>query len=105
MSAPDPRSPVRREALQLLAKDQLLITGERDKARWNYVFGLSVLQRARFRLITRLIDHLRCEDILEIGYGSGIFLPELHRRSRRLYGVDVHPHARAVQQRLAAAGL
>jgi len=28
--------------------------------------------------------------ILEIGYGSGVFMPELSARCDELYGVDVH---------------
>jgi SAM-dependent methyltransferase len=91
--------------LKLLAKQHLVVTGPHDKARWNYVPGLSLLQRTRFWLIARLIDAARYGDVLEIGYGSGIFLVELQQRSRRLYGVDIHPHVREVRQALAAVGV
>ena len=39
--------------------------------------------------------------MVEIGYGSGIFLPELARRCKELHGVDVHEHGGEVAQILA----
>lgn len=32
------------------------------------------------------------DSVLEIGFGSGVFLPELSMRSKRLFGLDVHEH-------------
>src|SRR5262249_17709695 len=42
---------------------------------------------------------------VEVGYGSGIFLPALAGRCERLYGVDVHPNAEAVSEKLSARGV
>lgn len=92
-------------ALRLLDKKRLVVTGPLDKAKWNYSPVLSYLERTRFRLIVRLLGTNRYDDVLEIGYGSGIFLPELQRRSVRLHGVDIHQHAGAVQQALAEVGV
>ena len=92
-------------ALRLLDKERLVVTGPLDKAGWNYSPLLSLLERTRFRLIVRLIGMNRYDDVLEIGYGSGIFLPELQRRCVRLHGVDIHPHAGAVQLALAEVGV
>ena len=89
------------DALTLLDKEHLVVTGPLDKAKWNYAPVLSWLQRARFRLITRLIGSDRYDDVLEIGYGSGIFLLELQRRSTRLYGTDIHERAGEVEKMLA----
>lgn len=47
----------------------------------------------RFRLIDRLLETGRFERLLEIGYGSGIFMPQLHTYCDELYGID--PHGRA----------
>ena len=38
--------------------------------------------------------------LLEIGYGSGILMPELNRRCDELFGIDPHPHADDVAARL-----
>jgi ubiquinone/menaquinone biosynthesis C-methylase UbiE len=43
--------------------------------------------------------------VLEVGYGSGIFLPELASRSRRLVGVDLHPGRDGVAEMLAKVGV
>lgn len=40
--------------------------------------------------------------LLEIGYGSGVFLPELAKRCDELYGIDPHRAAASVARNLAA---
>jgi SAM-dependent methyltransferase len=91
--------------LKLLGKDQLLVTGPLDKARWNYSPLLALPERVRFRMIARLTGRHRYNSVLEIGYGSGVFLPELQRRADRLYGIDIHPHAKEVERVVAEAGV
>jgi 2-polyprenyl-3-methyl-5-hydroxy-6-metoxy-1,4-benzoquinol methylase len=76
--------------VDLLAQHQLLPTGPVDHANWNYLPVIGVIQRLRFRLIARLMGGRRFESLLEIGYGSGIFMPELARHAQRLAGVDIH---------------
>lgn len=43
--------------------------------------------------------------MLEIGYGSGVFLPELARRAERLCGVDLHDRAAEVSAVLERNGV
>lgn len=43
--------------------------------------------------------------LLEIGYGSGILLPELARRARELHGLDLHGSTAAVDRMLRAHGV
>ena len=59
-----------------------------------------VIQRQRFGLILSLLPNRRFSRLLEIGYGSGIFLPELAQRCDELYGIDIHPHAARVLRNL-----
>ncbi len=47
------------------------------------------LYRARLEVAGRLLGSGH-GDLVEIGYGSGIFLPELARRCERLAGNDIH---------------
>ena len=94
-----------REELKLLDERLLVVTGPRDKARWNFSPQLSWLQKTRFRMVAKLMGANRYENILEIGYGSGIFLPELYCRCEHLFGVDVHPFGNAVARALAIAGV
>jgi len=76
--------------LHLLPEEALVKTGPVDHADWNFRPLLGTVQRARFRLLLRLLGDERFGRLLEIGYGSGVFLPELARRSRELYGIDIH---------------
>lgn len=43
--------------------------------------------------------------LLEIGFGSGVLLPELKIRARRLYGIDIHAHLCAVKKMLYKEGV
>jgi ubiquinone/menaquinone biosynthesis C-methylase UbiE len=76
--------------LHLLPEEVLVKTGPVDHADWNFRPVLGAIQRARFRLLLGLLGSERYDRLLEIGYGSGVFLPELARRCRSLYGVDIH---------------
>lgn len=91
--------------LKLLPPTSLVQTSEVDHADWNYRPLLGAVQRARFRLVLSLLGQARCDTILEIGYGSGVFMPELAARSRRLIGVDPHPRNREVTAALANVGI
>ncbi len=83
---------IRKESkkLQLLAKKSLLKTGDVDHADWNYKPVLGIISRARFNLIKKLLENKQGKRLLEIGYGSGIFFPELAKYGENIYGIDVH---------------
>lgn len=91
--------------MRLLPKDALIRTGPVDHADWNYRPLLGTIQRLRFKLICRLLPPGRMPRLLEIGYGSGVFLPELAEHCDELFGIDVHPHAAVVQAKLADFGV
>lgn len=93
------------ERLRLLPEERLVRTGPVDHASWNYRGVLGWVQRERFRLIRRLLGTTRRERLLEIGYGSGVFLPELSRYAAELCGVDVHELGPEVTAALAAEGV
>jgi ubiquinone/menaquinone biosynthesis C-methylase UbiE len=76
--------------LKLLPQDALLKTGEVDHADWNYRPLLGSISRTRFRLVVSLLGNERVERLLEIGYGSGVLMPELARFADELYGIDIH---------------
>jgi 2-polyprenyl-3-methyl-5-hydroxy-6-metoxy-1,4-benzoquinol methylase len=63
------------------------------------------IYRARLKLAARLLDEHWYDSLLEVGYGSGIFLPELARRCDRLAGIDLHSESERVDQMLAELGL
>jgi SAM-dependent methyltransferase len=63
------------------------------------------LYRARLRDALILLGDGRFEALLEVGYGSGVFLPELARRTNRLVGIDVHAGRNGVAQMAARLDL
>ena len=91
--------------LHLLPKDLLIKTGPVDHADWNYSPTLGYISRQRFHLILKLIGSETFKNLLELGYGSGIFAPELNKRTQHLHGLDVHPHADTVSKILAGENI
>ena len=63
------------------------------------------MSRQRFRLAIELLPAYPLHVVLEIGYGSGIFIPELAARAQRVAGIDVHDRAANVSAALANAGV
>ena len=90
--------------LKLLQQEALIKTGEFDHADWNYRLLLGGISRSRFNLVKDLIGDRQAKRILEIGYGSGVFLPELAEHCQEVYGVDVHDKNFEVAKKLAEFG-
>ena len=91
--------------LRLLPEEALLTTGAVDHGNWNYRPCLGRIQRLRFDLIRSMLQGSHAQRLLEIGYGSGIFLPELARHADQLYGIDPHPFTDNVAQVLEKHGV
>lgn len=91
--------------MQLLPKERLIRTSDVDHADWNYTPLLSYVMRKRFELVRKLLPAARVDRLLEIGFGSGVFMPELASRCRELYGIDVHPNVEEVEMHLSADGV
>jgi ubiquinone/menaquinone biosynthesis C-methylase UbiE len=82
--------------LHLLPEEVLIKTGPIDHAGWNFRPILGSIQRSRFRMMVDLLEEHHFDRLLEVGYGSGVFMPELARRCRSLHGIDVHRHTESV---------
>ena len=91
----------RRGSLQLLPEQALLATSAIDHAAWNYRPILGRIQRIRFDLIRSMLCGSHVNRLLEIGYGSGIFLPELAKYADDLHGIDPHPFAEDITKILS----
>lgn len=92
-------------SVKLLPRDALLKTGAVDQAHWNFRPLLGPVSRLRYSLLSRLLASTKVPRLLEVGYGSGVLLPELADRCEELHGIDIHPHSTEVQTRLAAFGV
>jgi SAM-dependent methyltransferase len=95
----------RRLGLRLLPKRLLVETGPVDHAEWNSRLLLGWISRQRFRLVQSQLPQRRIGRLLEIGYGSGVFLTELAKHSRELFGLDVHEYQNEVARSLAQCGV
>lgn len=91
--------------VQLLPVDKLVRTGPVDFAVWNYKGILGWISRSRFELILKLLPKGRVGRMLEIGYGSGVFMGELSKHCSELHGIDIHPHAETVKANLQGLGI
>lgn len=91
--------------LKLLPKSALVRTSDVDHPDWNYRLLLGTVQRLRFRMVRKLLAGTTFDRLLEIGYGSGVFMPELARHCTDLHGIDPHPHRTAVVAALAEQGI
>lgn len=91
--------------LELLPLEALVKTGEVDHADWNYRPVIGRIQGLRFRLITSLMGERHFPALLEVGYGSGVFMPELRTRCDALFGADLHDKPAQVAQSLQRYGV
>jgi ubiquinone/menaquinone biosynthesis C-methylase UbiE len=92
-------------AISLLPREALLKTGDVDHAAWNYDGLLGFVSRRRFALVRRLLPKGRVHRLLEVGYGSGVFFPELAKHADELYGADIHHRPADVTAVLAKTGI
>jgi len=86
--------------LNLLPEKYLIKTGEVDHGDWNFKPFLGIIMKARFRLIVRMLAKKSKGHLLEIGYGSGVFLPELAKHAHKIYGIDIHDKPNEVGEKL-----
>jgi ubiquinone/menaquinone biosynthesis C-methylase UbiE len=79
--------------MKILIPDKSLLnrTNEVDYYDWNYKFPIKYIQLYRFKTIAKLLDKQIYPNLLEVGTGSGIFLPELAMHCNKLYATDIHP--------------
>ena len=81
-------------------RENIYKTSDDDPCDYYYKPITGAVYRQRLKAAARLLGGGKFSRLLEIGYGSGIFLPELYRHCSELYGVDVHSKADLVQKTL-----
>ncbi len=91
--------------VDLLPKDMLIKTGPVDHAEWCYDGLVGSIMRMRFVLVTRLIREMSIGRLLEVGYGSGVFAPELAKYCREYHGLDIHDRNHEVTRALRNVGV
>jgi ubiquinone/menaquinone biosynthesis C-methylase UbiE len=90
--------------VRLLPRGLLVKTGPVDFAEWNSRPLVGWIMRQRFRMALSLLPS-SVGRLLEVGYGSGVFMPELARRAQELSGIDIHDHQEEVARALASINI
>jgi ubiquinone/menaquinone biosynthesis C-methylase UbiE len=91
--------------MKLIPREALVKTSDVDYAVWNYDGPVSFITRARYRMVLSLLPMEPVDALLEVGYGSGVFMPELAHHTRRLAGADVHAYRADVERVLDSIGI
>jgi len=91
--------------VDLLPEQALIRTSELDQGAWNYHGVLGWVSRRRIVMVDDLLRGRPGGRLLEVGYGSGLFMPALARHATELHGIDVHDKPAEVAAVLAEHGL
>jgi len=91
--------------LNLLNKKILFRTSDDDPLDYYYTWYTKYFYLKRLKMAKKMLEGENYDCLLEIGYGSGIFLPELSLRCRRLEGIDIHSHHSVIMNNLRRVGI
>lgn len=75
-------------------------TSSSDPVWFHYYPLVGIVYRQRLRNTFNLMAPYRFKRLLEVGYGSGIFLPTLAQFSQKVWALDVHTKLKAVKRLL-----
>jgi 2-polyprenyl-3-methyl-5-hydroxy-6-metoxy-1,4-benzoquinol methylase len=92
-------------AIRLPVREHISATNDEDPLQYYYLPLTRHVYTRRLQLVCDLLEDGPFENLLEIGYGSGILLPELSQRCRRLVAVDIHRQFDQVYAMLEAEGV
>ena len=84
----------------LPARENIYKTSDDDPSDYYYKPITGAVYQQRLRAAAQLLGDKKFNRLLEIGYGSGVFLPELSRHCSELYGVDIHSKVDLVRETL-----
>lgn len=91
--------------MRLPRKENIFITGKTDPVHRHYHPVISYFMNKRLEGALGLMGGAKAGKLLDIGYGGGIFLPELSSRCDKLWGVDIHGNTDKVKEMLRKEGV
>ena len=99
------RPPPEERVVLILPKRELIEKSHEDDPLDFYYHPITGFgYRHRLTMALTLLGEGPFGRLLEIGYGSGILLPELGRRAREVHGVDIHQNPDRVERMVRAHG-
>jgi ubiquinone/menaquinone biosynthesis C-methylase UbiE len=73
---------------------------------YYWPFPLAPLFKERVRHMLSLMEGDQFDDLLDVGYGCGIIMPELAKRTRKtVHGIDIHGEMNAVYSSMEKEGI
>lgn len=96
--------------IRLPKKENLRATGPTDPAllKFGYYSRFNYPMVARLKMVLDLVPEEPFENLLEVGYGSGIMIPELTARlvpEGVYYGIDTHTSPHLVREMIEEEGI
>jgi SAM-dependent methyltransferase len=91
--------------LRLPERGHLRRTSEVDFVDHYYQGGMGWVLRERLRWVRAALPKTAVDSILEIGYGSGVFMYTLAPQARSLHGIDIHAYGASVRDRLSESDI
>jgi len=76
-----------------------------DPVNWYYIWGTRTFFLHRLKIALAMLGTWKYERLLDIGFGCGIFLPELSKRCDELHGIDIHNNIHLVEDMMQKEGL
>lgn len=101
----DASRPSRFSGVDVPPPGSLTPTGPVDAAAHYGGIGYGTILRQRLKWVRDALPHGKIHRVLDLGYGSGIFFPELAHHARSLFGIDVHPNGARARDELSACGV
>lgn len=86
--------------MRLPDKKNIFVTGKTDPVHRHYHPVISYFMNRRLTGALELMGREKCGRLLDVGFGGGIFLPELSLHCEDLFGVDIHQHIDKVRDML-----
>jgi ubiquinone/menaquinone biosynthesis C-methylase UbiE len=87
------------------ARERLPKTHVGDPIDYYYRPLTGPIYRKRLAMVVELLGDRRFAHLLEVGFGSGILLPELARHADQVAGLDIHDETESVREMLALEGV
>lgn len=94
-----------RMKIQIPQKAHIQETHNADPLKWYYIWGARSFYLHRLKLCLEMMASQKVGTLLDIGFASGIFLPELSKRSQALHGIDLHADLTLVNNMMQQEGL
>lgn len=91
--------------IRLPNKKDLIVSNEEDPLKFYYLPIARSFYKKRLIDVLNLLGDGKYENLLDIGFGSGILFPELSKKADNLYGLETHGKIKEVSKLMIRGGI